>query len=56
MIELIHCKNPCKCHNVPPPSTTIKKKNKFKKVSGLILRLLIHLELIFIQIRDRDLV
>jgi hypothetical protein len=24
--ELIHCKNPCKCHNVPPSSTTIKKK------------------------------
>jgi hypothetical protein len=20
----IHCKNFCKCHNVPPPSTTIK--------------------------------
>jgi hypothetical protein len=23
---LIHCKNFCKCHNVPPPSTAIKKK------------------------------
>jgi hypothetical protein len=22
-IYLIHCKNFCKCHNVPPPSTTI---------------------------------
>jgi hypothetical protein len=22
---LIYCKNICKCHNVPPPSTTIKK-------------------------------
>jgi hypothetical protein len=22
---LIYCKNFCKCHNVPPPSTTIKK-------------------------------
>jgi hypothetical protein len=21
MIYLIHCKNFCKCHNVPPPST-----------------------------------
>jgi hypothetical protein len=21
---LIHCKNLCKCHNVPAPSTTIK--------------------------------
>jgi hypothetical protein len=26
MIHLIHCKNLCKCHSVPPPSTTIKKK------------------------------
>jgi hypothetical protein len=28
MIYLIHCKNLCKCHNVPlsPPSTTIKEK------------------------------
>jgi hypothetical protein len=25
MIYLIHCKNFYKCHNVPPPSTTIKK-------------------------------
>jgi hypothetical protein len=24
MIYLIHCKNLCKCYNVPPPSTTIK--------------------------------
>jgi hypothetical protein len=24
MIHLIHSKNLCKCHNVPPPSTTIK--------------------------------
>jgi hypothetical protein len=23
---LIYCKNFCKCHNVPPPSTTIKNK------------------------------
>jgi hypothetical protein len=23
-IHLIQCKNFCKCHNVPPPSTTIK--------------------------------
>jgi hypothetical protein len=29
MIYLIHCKNLCKCHNVPPPSTTIKEKNKY---------------------------
>jgi hypothetical protein len=26
MIYLMHCKNLCKCYNVPPPSTTIKKK------------------------------
>jgi hypothetical protein len=24
MIYLIYCKNLCKCHNVPPPSITIK--------------------------------
>jgi hypothetical protein len=27
MIYLIHCKNLYKCHNVPPPGTTIKGKN-----------------------------
>jgi hypothetical protein len=26
MIYLVHCKNLCKCYNVPTPSTTIKKK------------------------------
>jgi hypothetical protein len=25
MIYLMHCKNLCKCHNVPPLSTTIKR-------------------------------
>jgi hypothetical protein len=30
MLYLIHCKNLCKCHSVPPPSTTIKKKEKEK--------------------------
>jgi hypothetical protein len=25
---LIHCKNLCKCYNVPPPSTTIKGKKE----------------------------
>jgi hypothetical protein len=25
MIYLVHCKNFCKCYNVPLPSTTIKK-------------------------------
>jgi hypothetical protein len=29
VIYLIHCKNLCKCHNVPPPSTTIKEKKKY---------------------------
>jgi hypothetical protein len=24
IIYLVHCKNLCKCHNVPPPRTTIK--------------------------------
>jgi hypothetical protein len=28
MIYLIYCKNFCKCHNVPQPSTIIKKKLK----------------------------
>jgi hypothetical protein len=23
---LIYCKNFCKCHNIPPSSTTVKKK------------------------------
>jgi hypothetical protein len=26
--SMIYCKNFCKCHNVPPPSTTINKKEK----------------------------
>jgi hypothetical protein len=28
MIYLIYCKNFCKCHNVSPPSTTIKKNTQ----------------------------
>jgi hypothetical protein len=28
LIYLIHCKNLCKCHSVPPPSTSVKEKNK----------------------------
>jgi hypothetical protein len=31
MMYLIHCKNLCKCHNVPTPSTTIKIKIKKQK-------------------------
>jgi hypothetical protein len=30
MIYLIHCKKLYKCHNVPPPSTTIKEKKSKK--------------------------
>jgi hypothetical protein len=26
---LIYCKNFCKCHNVSPPSTTIKKNTQY---------------------------
>jgi hypothetical protein len=26
MMCLIHCKNICKCHNLPPPSTRIKEQ------------------------------
>jgi hypothetical protein len=28
MVYLIYCKNICKCHNQPLPSTTIKNKTK----------------------------
>jgi hypothetical protein len=28
---LIHCKNFCKCHNVPPPRITIKKLDSIKQ-------------------------
>jgi hypothetical protein len=28
MIYLIHYKNFCKCHNIPPPATTNKGKKK----------------------------
>jgi hypothetical protein len=30
MIYLIHCKQLCKCHNVPPPITTIKRNEVTK--------------------------
>jgi hypothetical protein len=35
MIYLIHCKNFCKCHNVLPPRTTIKKEEERKKKNRL---------------------
>jgi hypothetical protein len=28
VIYLIHCNNLCKCHNVPLPSTTLKRKKR----------------------------
>jgi hypothetical protein len=36
MIYFIYCKNFCKCHNVPPPSTTIKKRKRKKKKRCLV--------------------
>jgi hypothetical protein len=37
MIYLIHCKNFYKCHNVSPPSTTIKGK-KYGSMNYVILQ------------------
>jgi hypothetical protein len=34
MIYLIYCKNFSKCHSVPPPSTTIKKRGYLPDNSG----------------------
>jgi hypothetical protein len=34
MIYLICCKNLCKCHSVPPPSTTIKEKKIKQKTKN----------------------
>jgi hypothetical protein len=34
LIYLIHCKNICKCHNIPPSSTTINKQKNKKKTFG----------------------
>jgi hypothetical protein len=31
MLYLLHCKNLCKCYNVLPPSTTIKKNVAYNK-------------------------
>jgi hypothetical protein len=31
MMYLTYCKNFCKCHNIPPPSTIIKKLEKKNK-------------------------
>jgi hypothetical protein len=35
MIYLIHCKNLCKCHNVPAHIKTIKEKNDKLAISKL---------------------
>jgi hypothetical protein len=38
--HLIHCKNFSKCHNVPPPSTTIK--NKYNQRPGMGVHAWLH--------------
>jgi hypothetical protein len=44
MIYLMHCKNFCKCSNVPSPNTTLIEKNKIiVLVSNLDNELNIHL-------------
>jgi hypothetical protein len=37
MIYFLHCKNFCKFHNVPPPSTTIKEKEKMGEQAQLLI-------------------
>jgi hypothetical protein len=34
MIYLMHCKNFCKCHNVPPPRIIKQKINKKGRTEG----------------------
>jgi hypothetical protein len=36
IIYLIYCKNFCKCHNVPPPSTIIKKFKNKKQIQAIL--------------------
>jgi hypothetical protein len=43
MIYLIHYKNFCKCHNIPPPSTAKKEKIKIKINKPFILLYLFQL-------------
>jgi hypothetical protein len=38
-IQVQYCKNFCKCHNVPPPSTTIKKKFSIKYLENKLDKL-----------------
>jgi hypothetical protein len=39
MIHLRHCKNFCKCHNIPPSSTTIKRSQEvFMYISNIIVK------------------
>jgi hypothetical protein len=39
MIYMMYYKNFCKYHNVPPPSTIIKKEEKIKHLSFVIYHL-----------------
>jgi hypothetical protein len=38
IIHLIYCKNFCKCHNAPPPSTIKNKNLKYFKDDYKIMR------------------
>jgi hypothetical protein len=38
-IQLIYCKNFCKCHNVPTPSTTIEKRKKMHTLLRAFLQM-----------------
>jgi hypothetical protein len=44
VIYLIYCKNLCKCHNIPPPSTTIKRMKVIKMNEAEILELKIMMD------------
>jgi hypothetical protein len=37
IIYLIHCKNLHKCHNVPPPITTIKEKSVSHDLHDIVM-------------------
>jgi hypothetical protein len=42
MIYLMYCNNFCKCHNVPPPGTTIKRKNMGFRIRFSVQNLWFH--------------
>jgi hypothetical protein len=53
MIYLIHCKNICKCYNIPPPNTIIKKDLNIKRESLKAKnKKKINMQIICIQERD----